>query len=131
MPQESGRQQRIADYLRREVALLIQHEMRDPRVGMVNVNDVSVTKDLSLAKIYVTFVGDIDSSARDAAVQVLNKASGFLRSQIAASNHMRTTPRLLFVFDESVHRGADLSRLIDQAVQADSRVRDGSQAGEL
>lgn len=131
MSQESGRQQRIADYLRKEVALLIQQEMRDPRVGMVNVNDVVVARDLSQAKVFVTFVGDVEQAAREEAVRVLNKAAGFLRSQIAVSNHMRTTPRLQFVFDESVKKGADLSRLIDQALMADSRLHDQSQPGEM
>lgn len=131
MSQESGRQQRIADYLRKEVALLIQQEMRDPRVGMVNVNDVVVARDLSQAKVFVTFVGEVEQAAREDAVRVLNKAAGFLRSQIAVSNHMRTTPRLQFVFDESVKKGADLSRLIDQALMADSRLHDQSQPGEM
>jgi ribosome-binding factor A len=121
MPQEYSRQQRIGDYLRRELALLIQQELRDPRIGMVNVNDVNVSRDLSIARVFVTFVGELEVQEREEAVGVLNKAGGFLRSKIAVSNHMRTTPRLLFVFDESVHRGAILSSLIDKAIAADQK----------
>jgi ribosome-binding factor A len=120
MAQEYSRTQRVADYLRRELAQLIQQEVRDPRIGMVNINDVEVSRDLAHAKVYVTFVDGRPDAERAEALKVLNKASGFLRSQIASSNHMRTTPRLFFVFDESVMRGAALTALIDRAVAADA-----------
>lgn len=122
MSQEYSRTQRIGDYLKRELALLLQQELRDPRVGMVNVNDVEVSRDLAHAKVFVTFVGERGDDACAQALQVLNKAGGFLRSRIAASNHMRTTPKLFFVLDVSVQRGAHLSSLIDQAVAADRQL---------
>lgn len=121
MAQEYSRTQRVGDYLKRELALLIQQELRDPRVGMVNINDVEVSRDLSHAKVFVTFVGDRTDDAVAQALKVLNAAQGFLRSRIASSNHMRTTPRLHFVLDVSVQRGAHLSALIDQALAADSQ----------
>ncbi len=120
MAQEYSRIQRVGDYLKRELALLIQQEVRDPRVGMVNINEVEVSRDLSHAKVFVTFVGERSDEQRDQALKTLNKAGGFLRSKIAATNHMRTTPRLFFVFDISVQRGAQLSALIDRAVAADA-----------
>lgn len=121
MAQEYGRVQRVGDYLKRELALLIQNEVRDPRIGMVNLNEVAVSRDLAHAKVYVTFVGQRSEQERQQALQALNRANGFLRSRIAAENHMRTTPRLFFVFDASVERGAHLSQLIDQARAADDR----------
>lgn len=120
MVQEYSRIQRVGDYLKRELALLIQQEVRDPRVGMVNINEVEVSRDLSHAKVFVTFVGErIDQECKEA-LQALNKAGGFLRSRIASTNHMRTTPRLFFVLDISVQRGAHLTALIDRAVAADT-----------
>ena len=119
MPQEYSRVQRIGDYLKRELALLIQHQVRDPRVGMVNVNEVEVSRDLAHAKVFITFVGERTQTERDEAIKVLNKAGGFMRTQIASTNHMRTTPRLFFVYDVSVQRGAELTALIDRAVAAD------------
>ena len=130
MTQEYSRLQRIGDYLKRELAGLIQQEMRDPRVGMVNINEVEVSKDLALARVFVTFVGDHSRAEQDEAVRVLNKASGFLRSQVASSNHMRTTPRLHFVFDESIQRGAALSALIDKAVAQDKQMHQAGHAGD-
>lgn len=121
MPQEYTRVQRIGDYLKRELALLIQQQVRDPRVGMVSVNDVEVSRDLAHAKVFITFVGDRTPEDRDVAIKVLNKAGGFLRTHIASTNHMRTTPRLGFVYDASVQRGAELTALIDRAVAADSK----------
>lgn len=121
MAQEYSRIQRVGDYLKRELALLIQQEVRDPRVGMVNINEVEVSRDLAHAKVFVTFVGERLDQQCIEALSALNKAGGFLRSRIASSNHMRTTPRLFFVLDTSIQRGAHLTALIDQAVAADSR----------
>lgn len=55
MPKEYSRSERVADFIKREVALLLQRELRDPRVSNANVNAVIVSRDMSMAKIYVTF----------------------------------------------------------------------------
>lgn len=107
--------------MKRELAQLIQNEIRDPRVGMTNVNDVEVSRDLSHAKVYVTFVGEDDAKKIEDGVQVLNRAAGFLRSQLAASIQMRAMPRLSFRYDETSVRGQQLSALIDKAVAADRK----------
>jgi ribosome-binding factor A len=75
---------------------------------------------LSHAKVFVTFVGERVDEQCTEALQALNKAGGFLRSRIASTNHMRTTPRLFFVLDVSIQRGAQLTALIDRAVAADA-----------
>ena len=93
--------------------------MRDPRVGMISVTDVEVSRDLSHAKIFVTVLGCEDKDSAQEPIAVLNKAAGFLRSQLAKSNTMRTTPSLRFFFDDSVSRGSYLSALIDEAVESD------------
>jgi ribosome-binding factor A len=119
MPREFSRTERVADYLMRELAQLLQQEMRDPRVGMVSVNDVEVSRDMAHAKVYVTFM-DVDSQQdAEQRVAVLNRAAGFLRSEVARDARMRTTPRLRFLFDGSVDRGRHLSSLIDRAVAED------------
>ena len=116
MPKEFSRTQRVGDYLRRELAGFIQTQMRDPRVGMVMVNEVEVSRDLAHAKVFVTVLGkDTEEEAREVRT-VLNDAAGFLRSRVAQDSSLRTTPRLHFVFDSSVLRGQKLSNLIDQAV---------------
>ncbi|HSC76840.1 MAG TPA: 30S ribosome-binding factor RbfA [Pseudomonadales bacterium] len=127
MAQEYTRTQRVGDHLKRELAVLIQQEVRDPRVGMVNVNEVEVSRDLSHAKVFVTFVGERIDQECTQALQALNKAGGFLRSRVASTNHMRTTPRLFFVLDVSIQRGAHLTSLIDQAIAADNNHRAASE----
>ena len=57
MAKEYSRTQRVADYLQRELAALIQHEVRDPRVGMVSITGVNVSRDLGHAKVYYTVLG--------------------------------------------------------------------------
>jgi ribosome-binding factor A len=126
MPKDYSRVQRVADALRRDVAQYIQLEMRDPRVGMVMVNDVEVSRDLAHAKVFVTVMGKDSEQEASEALQVLNDAAGFLRSQLAKNSTMRTTPRLSFVFDSSVLRGQQLSSLIDQAVATDKTMVSGT-----
>jgi ribosome-binding factor A len=131
MPKDYSRQQRVADTLRRDIASFIQREMRDPRVGMVMVNDVEVSRDLAHAKVFVTVMGKDDAGQAAEALEVLNGAAGFLRSQLAQSSTMRTTPRLSFVFDSSVLRGQQLSSLIDRAVATDqSMLKDDDTEGQ-
>ncbi len=122
MAREVGRTQRVADFLRRELAQLIQLEMRDPRVGMVMVNDVEVSRDLAHAKVFVTVMGKDDEQQASDSLAVLNDAAGFLRSKVARGSTMRTTPKLHFVYDDSVSRGRHLSSLIDEAVARDRAI---------
>ncbi|MEW5250169.1 30S ribosome-binding factor RbfA [Microbulbifer sp. 2201CG32-9] len=119
MAREFHRAERVADAMRRELSLLIQREVRDPRLGMVNINDVEVSRDLTSAKVFVTLVGEDDAAAIKTSMEVLNKAAGFLRSQLAREIQMRTIPRLQFRYDETSVRGQKLSALIDKAVQRD------------
>jgi ribosome-binding factor A len=116
---EQGRGPRVADHLRERLAELIRAEMRDPRIGMVSVNDVRVTKDLAYADVYVSALDADDSAAQEALVTVLEHAAGFLRSAVARDNTMRTTPKLRFHYDELIVNGARIESLIRRARAAD------------
>jgi|TARA_R100000005_G_scaffold12657_1_gene5123 ribosome-binding factor A len=119
MAKEYSRTQRVADYLQRELAQQIQQELRDPRIGMVSITGVDVSRDLGHAKVYFTRLGsDCADEAREAA-EVLNKAAGYLRSQLSRDSNMRSVPQLRFYFDSSVGRGRDMEDLIRRAGQAD------------
>ena len=130
MAKEFGRSQRVGDFLKRELASLIQFEIRDPRVGMVSVTDVEVSRDMSHAKVFVTVLGKETEEETAESMEVLNQAAGFLRTQVAKSNNARTTPKLRFYFDSSVGRGQQLSKLIDDAVSADKQSADDAASGE-
>ncbi|MDG0969155.1 MAG: 30S ribosome-binding factor RbfA [Porticoccaceae bacterium] len=116
MPREFTRAERVSDAVQQELAVLIREEVRDPRVGMVSVTGVDVSRDLAYAKIHVTFVGDKDQDEIDKAMGALNGASGYLRKRLAASIKLRITPKLVFLFDESGRRGQHISALIDYAI---------------
>lgn len=119
MPKQYSRTERVADFIKRELSILLQRELRDPRASGANVNAVAVSRDMSHAKVYVTFMGQETAKDSAEAVAVLNHAAGFLRSQLASKNSMRSTPKLRFIFDESIRTGEYLSNLIDQAIADD------------
>jgi len=119
VPREFSRKHRVADAMQRELSVLIRDQLRDPRIGMVNITDVEVSRDLSSAKVYVTFLDEGEDAEPNEAIDVLNGAAGFLRSQMAKIMQMRTSPRLRFIFDGSSRRGQQLSALIDLAVSQD------------
>ena len=128
--QDYGRDLRIADFIRDEVANIVQRQMRDPRVGLLSVNDVRVSKDLSFADIYVSSLDATTPEQRDELLKVLNKAAGFVRSELAKRHSMRTTPRPRFHYDELVESGPRLERLIEDAVREDERRHDQSDTGD-
>lgn len=126
MPREFSRSDRVADAILRELALLIHDEVRDPRVGMVNITDVRVSRDFSVAKIYLTFVDKHEPKDVQAAVAALNGAAGFLRRHLAQNLSLRTTPRLTFFHDDLATRGAQLDALIDYALASNKSSSDRS-----
>ena len=117
---EFGREERVGDFIRDELASIIQRQMRDPRVGMVSVNEVKVSKDLSYAEVYVSSHETKTDAERAELIGVLNKAAGYFRSELAKRHSMRTTPRPRFHYDEVIERGPALESLIEKAVQADA-----------
>lgn len=127
MAREFSRTQRVADFLKQELASLIQQQISDPRVGMVSVTEVDVSRDMAHAKVYITVLGCEGEEEVKECISVLNQASGYLRSLIAKSSTARTTPKLRFYFDNSVGRGQYLSGLIDDAVAADKQRATGKE----
>ncbi len=118
MPREFFRSDRVSDAIQRLLGQIIPQEVRDPRVGMVNINQVTVSRDMAYAKVYVTFVGDDEATSLQAA-SILNKASGFLRGVVAKELDMRTVPKLQFIYDKTAIRGQEISTLIDRALAED------------
>ena len=114
MPKDFPRTRRVADQIQRELADILRLELKDPRVGMVTVTGVEVTQDYAHAKVFFTLLGD--HARADESASGLQRAAGFLRSQLAHRLKLRTVPQLHFVYDTSVERGMHLSRLIDEAV---------------
>jgi ribosome-binding factor A len=122
MPKGPARSLRVADQIQRELAEIMRTELKDPRVAMITLTGVEVTADYAHAKVFYTLMGGAEQRA-DTEIG-LKQASGFLRSQIARRIKLHSTPQLHFVYDTSVERGFELSRLIDEAVADSKEPRD-------
>ncbi len=120
MAREFSRVDRIGDQMQRELAQLIQREIKDPRVGMVTINDVKVSRDLGYADIYVSLLSTEELTAESPEVKqslaVLNKAAGFLRGQVGRAMKLRVVPHLRFHFDSLLGQSRRMDRLIREAV---------------
>ena len=110
----TARLARIADQIQRELSELVRLELRDPRVKMVTLTGVEISRDQSHAKVWFTTLGSPEEA--QACGEGLARAAGFLRAGLAHRLTTRTVPELHFAYDESIERGARLSRLIDEAV---------------
>ena len=118
MPKGPARSLRVADQIQRELAEIIRTELKEPRVAMITLTGVEVTADYAHAKVYYTLIGSAEQ--RDDTAAGLKQAGGFLRSQLARRIKLHSIPLLHFLYDASIERGFELSRLIDEAV-ADSK----------
>jgi len=116
MPRDFKRSERVAGSLRRELARLIQQQVKDPEVGFVSLSDVEVTRDLAHAKVYIT-VFEPEKAA--GSIKALNKAAGYLRSQLGQAMRIRSVPQLHFVHDASVETGQRMDSLIEEALASD------------
>lgn len=112
------RVQRVADQIQKEIAQLIQREMKDPRIGFVTVSSVRVSKDLSYADIFVSVLGKDSAEEAEDSITALKKGAGFLRSQLGRSLNTRQVPQLRFHFDDILIQGHKMNRLIEQANQS-------------
>ena len=119
MPKDFPRARRVADQIQRELPELIRQEVTDPRVGMLTITEVELNRDMEFAKVFFTSFGG--QAEREDCLQGLQRASGFLRSQLSSRMQLRVVPKLSFVYDHSVERGMQLTQLIESAVAEDAK----------
>lgn len=116
MANEYSRTIRIGEVIMRELAQMIQHEVSDPRVGMVTISHVDVTSDLKYAKVYVTRLNGVESEQdADECIEGLTRAAGFLKRGIAKRVEIRTIPELRFHYDRTLEHGFHMDALIAKA----------------
>jgi ribosome-binding factor A len=126
MVKDYSRTERVGDHLQQEVARLVQLELRDPRLKLVSITGVDVSRDFAHAKVFFTQLGVDDKAEGAKSAEVLNRAAGFIRSEIARGSTMRTVPKLHFRFDESVGRGRDMEALLKSVKSADESLSNQS-----
>lgn len=124
MPKDFSRTLRVADQIQRELADLLQHEIKDPRISHITITAVEVTRDYAYAKVYYTTLSTQEKSS-DLVGKALEKAIGFLRSSLSKRIKLRLIPELIFIYDKSIEQGAYLSKLIDEAVAQEQNNKSG------
>lgn len=102
---------RVAEQIKKELSLTLQGELKDPRIGFVTVTGVDVTNDLSQATVYVSVL-DRDEEQRKGTLLALEKANGYLRSELGRRIRLRHTPELIFKMDESIEYGSRIEKLL-------------------
>jgi len=117
---------RVADQIQKDLSEILTFELKDPRVGLVTITEVQVTPDYAYAKIFFTTLNDTAEAIKET-LQWLEKANGFIRSQLSRRLHIHTLPQLRFEYDQSVVRGMALYDLINQANAQRARDDEGAE----
>jgi len=117
---EFSRTDRVAQQIQKEIAVILQREIKDPRLGMVTVSAVEVSRDLSYAKIFITVFNTQDEDAAKQSAKVLNEATGYIRSLLGKRIRARIMPELKFVVDNSLMEGMRISNLVDSIIREDN-----------
>jgi len=126
MPADFSRSRRVGELIQRELATLLTREVKDPRLSLISITAVDVTRDMGLAKVFYTII-DINSDEQKVDAhklqvkQALKKASGFLRYELGHRIQLRVVPELDFRYDESIVYGVELTHLINTAVADDNK----------
>lgn len=126
MSRDFKRTDRIADAIQKELSVIIQHELKDPRVGMVTLAGVKVARDLAHARIFVSVM--FEETAQES-IAALNNAAAFLRVRLAKRVQLRIMPQLSFVYDDTTVKANHLSRLIDAARASDAGPDESADGG--
>ncbi|MEE1132513.1 MAG: 30S ribosome-binding factor RbfA [Caryophanon sp.] len=106
----SLRSNRVAEQMKKELGDIITRKIKDPRVGFITVTDVAVTGDLQQATVYITSLGN--DRERAEALKALEKASGFIRTEIGSRIRLRRTPEIFFEFDSAIAYGNKIDALL-------------------
>lgn len=112
---------RVGEEIKKELSILLQREMKDPRIGFVTVTDVEVTSDLQLAKVYVSIFGSDEE--REASLEGLRKAKGYLRTEIGRRIKLRHTPDLVFKLDQSIDYGKKIDAILREITAGEGNGR--------
>jgi ribosome-binding factor A len=131
MPKDFSRTRRVGEQIQREMAQLVQQEIKDPRLGLVTISAVKLSKDMSHANIFFTILNDEQSV--EETIKILDGASGFLRHELGKRMQLRIVPHIHFKYDESISYGNELSSLINKAIgmeNPENRMADSEQADD-
>ena len=113
----SIKQKRLEGIIRKNLMEILQFDVKDPNVGFVTITDVKVTNDHSYAKVYVSFIG---ATNRKEALAALERAKGFIRSELSQRLDIRRCPDLIFEIDKAEENARHIDQLIEEIHKNDS-----------
>ncbi|MEP7703215.1 30S ribosome-binding factor RbfA [Paraglaciecola sp. 25GB23A] len=121
MAREFSRTDRVGQQIHKEIASILQNEFknRDPRLGMVTVSSVEVSRDLAYTKIYVTFFEN-DEELMEEYLNILQENKGYIRTLLASRMRMRAVPALKFLRDGSLTEGIRIANLVSETRNKDA-----------
>src|SRR5512133_2173858 len=123
------RQIQVAEEIQQIISVLLQREMKDPRIGFVTVTQVEVTQDLKYARVFVSVMGTPEEQ-RDT-MAALASGRGFMRRELASRMEIRAVPEIQFKLDRGIEYSDRINRLLNEIKQADEgRTTDDRQSGE-
>ncbi len=120
MPKEFSRTQRVAQQLQKELAMILQREVRDSRLGMVTISDVEVSRDLAYAKVFVTFLC-IGEQTPESCLAALREHEVQIRMMLGKQLRLRLTPEIRFYYDNTLVEGMRMSNLVTEVINSDKR----------
>ncbi|HGS4534265.1 TPA: 30S ribosome-binding factor RbfA [Vibrio cholerae] len=120
MPKEFSRTQRVAQQLQKELAMILQREVRDSRLGMVTISDVEVSRDLAYAKVFVTFLC-ISEQTPESCLAALREHEVQIRMMLGKQIRLRLTPEIRFYYDNTLVEGMRMSNLVTEVINSDKR----------
>ncbi len=123
MAKEFGRNARVSSQMQKELSSILQRDIDDSRLGFVTINEVDVTKDLAVAKVYVTVL-NADESGKKANVKVLNELAPVIRHELAKRMRLRHISELRFYYDTSFDTGMRVAELLSDLHKPDGDKRD-------
>lgn len=104
------RASRVGEQIRQEFSQILQQEMKDPRIGFVTVTKVEMSRDLQVAKVYLSIFGSADE--KEVSLTGIEKAKGFIRTELGRRIQLRHVPELQFVIDESLEYSEQINKLL-------------------
>jgi len=128
MAKEFSRAQRVAQELKKKIAIILQREIKDPRICMVTVSGVEVSPDLAYAKVFVTFLNILNKNSDPKIITkgicILQDASGFIRNLLGKTMRLRIVPNLSFAYDSSLVEGIRISNLVNNIFKKNTEYYD-------
>jgi len=108
----SMRTTRVAEQMKKEVASIVEQDVKDPRIGFITITNVDLSNDLRHAKIFFSSLGNEEEQKKS--LEGLENAKGFIRKEIASRIQLRYAPEILFRIDNSIEHGVKISQILSQ-----------------